>query len=676
LPRTLGLNDFYTTDEAYFWQGRVERFSAALSMHDWANTNQTGHPGVTTMWLGSAGRLLAERAGVPPPGPGAGAAYLSYLRLPLGVVNALAVSLGYLLLLRLVRRRVALLAAAFWATSPFLIAHSRLLHLDAMLTSLLSLSLLMLLVVVLQEQRPRPRWRSPLLLGSGLLAGLALLTKAPALLLPPFAGLLLLAGELRGAGWLRLSARALGGALWRASLGFGAWMGLAGLTFVALWPAMWVAPQAAIGGMIAEVIGNGGQPHSAGNYFMGQAVADPGWPFYLAVIRWRGEPLMGMGLIALGGLAIWYALRRRSIFTADLWPHSTSQIVGERRTLLALLCFALLFVLALSQMAKKFDRYLLPLWPALEIMAAIGLVAALDWWRAQPGAADMLRGRAARAAAGLALVFVLGAPLLAYAPYYLAYYNPLLGGGPTAQAVLLAGWGEGMNQVGAWLNARPDFTRGPVLSWLPETLKPFVRPSVAVYDLDTERIAEPANYAVVYTSVAERERSAVAAAYAQQAPPLFTLRVHGVTYATVHQLPRPYSQSVEAVFSGVHLRGFSYEQIGSTLLITPSWDIQVDRPGEVRSFVHVLDAQGTIVAQLDTPIDDGMFATWQAGQQFGTPMPVGLPADLLAGRYQVVLGLYTPADGARLPLTFGKPLPADLDGPQAIELLSLRLAGR
>jgi hypothetical protein len=82
LPRVAGLNDFYTTDEAYYWQGRVARFAAAVSQGDWAATNQTGHPGVTTMWLGSLGQWLAMRTGVAPPGPGGGAKFLAALRLP------------------------------------------------------------------------------------------------------------------------------------------------------------------------------------------------------------------------------------------------------------------------------------------------------------------------------------------------------------------------------------------------------------------------------------------------------------------------------------------------------------------------------------------------------------------------------------------------------------------
>jgi 4-amino-4-deoxy-L-arabinose transferase-like glycosyltransferase len=661
LPRVAQLGDFYTTDEAYFWQGRVARFAAAVSMNDWAATNQTGHPGVTTMWLGSLGRLFAPGPASYPPVPGSGAAYLAALRLPLAVANGLAVAAGYLLLRRLLAPGAALLAALGWATSPFLIAHGRLLHLDALLTSFVTLSLLCLLVAT----RPARSGRGLLpLLGAGLFGGLALLTKAPALLLLPASGLILFGAELRGRPW---SIGALAPALRGATARLVLWLAVAAATFTLLWPAMWVSPGAALGAMIAEVLANGGQPHNAGNFFMGRPVADPGWSFYSSVVAWRGEIPMLLGLGALLTITAYELSRRWRGRPAA--PATALQRADEGRVALALGGFVLLFAIALALLAKKFDRYLLPIWPALEILGAIGLLgAARRLWAAATVTAST---RSAAAWAGrLLLALALFLPPLIYRPYYLAYYNPLLGGGTTAQQVLLTGWGEGMEQAGAWLSARPDLRRGPVLSWIPETLTPFIPADVAVYDLDLDTLVQPASYAVVYSSVAERDTRAVAEAYALQTPPLYTLRVRGITYLTIHQLPRPFERSADAVFSGIHLRGFSSRLEGGALLLTPSWDIQVDRPGGVFSFVHVLDGLGRRVAQLDTPLDDRLFAAWQAGQQFGTELPIALPADLPPGEYHVVLGLYTPDDGARVPLTYGTPLPESVAGPHAVRLLS------
>jgi hypothetical protein len=689
-PRATGLSDFFTIDESYHWIGRVERFSAALLTGDWAATNQTGHPGVTTMWLGALGHALATALGVENPGwAGGGAAYLALLRLPLAVANSLAVALGYLLLRRLVRPATALLGALMWALSPFLIAHGRLLHLDALLTSFMALSLLALLVALTGDRRPAVlRW----FVLSGFFGGLAFLTKAPSLLLLPTVGLLLLAPTLPDAAKALSSQRAREGrgalrtlvALWSAVGGrYAVWLAVATVTVFALWPAMWVGPGEAVGSVLGEIRDNGGQPHHSGNYFLGEPVGVPDWRFYPAVVLWRTMPLTLLGLLALALFGAARAVRRGRDAAREAWWR------GDGFALLALAGFALLFLVALSLQAKKLDRYLLPIFPALEILAAAGLVRALDWVGAAlggrgrrtrvthvlPGAGEVSANAARRLPTiGLALAGALLALNLAYHPYYLSAFNPLLGGGAGAERVMLVGLGEGMEQVGAWLSTRPDLGRGDVLSWIPPTLAPFVPQSTLVRDLRPAYLGRPSSYAVLYVRSVQHKESAEAEAYVRQSPPLFALRMHGVTYATVHQLPRPFERPVGAVFGeALHLRGFTSALVGSTLVITPSWSVQAGRPGGVVSFVHVLAPDGRRVAQVDAPLDQGMFVEWQAGQQFDAPLPVPLPPDLPAGAYRVVMGLYTPSDGARLPVSGVPRLPDELAGPQAIELTALDL---
>ncbi len=650
LPRVVTLADFLTEDESFHWVWRVRHFSGAVRQELWAITNLTGHPGVTTMWLGTLGRWLAERFAVPLEGmaPGsANVAYLAMLRLPLALVNSLAVLLGYLLLRRLVRPGVALLAALLWALSPFLIAHSRLLHLDALVTSFMTLSVLCLLLATTRSASARGTdWLA--VAGSGALAGLALLTKAPSLLLLPLAGLLLVPGSPALSLWQRF--------VWIVPR-YVLWLLVAALVFTAGWPAMWVEPVQAVGAVLAEVADNGAVPHHTGNFFLGQPVADPGPLFYPAVVLWRSTPLLLIGLLLLP-----LALRRN-------WRDGGAMAARERRVLLALGLFVLLFVAALTLAPKKFDRYLLPIWPSLAVLAAYGLLWL--WQRA-----GSMRGPAARylLAAGGALVLV--GSLLWYHPYYLAYFNPLVGGSATAQRVLLVGWGEGMEQVGAWLRSRPDVDRSPVLTWGPRTLEPFI-PGRTMY-LNRQHVAEPASYAVLYIRAAQRQESQPAQEYVRSsAPPLYTLRMYGIDYAHIYQPPIPYDAPIDAVYGeGLHLRGYSQAQIGSTLVITPSWNIQAAQPGGLFSFVHVLAPDGARIAQVDVPIDAGMFDTWQAGQQFGSPLPIPLPADMPAGDYRVVLGVYDPETGTRIPLRQGEALPATAAGPETLLLTTFRHASR
>ncbi len=48
---------------------------------------------------------------------------------------------------------------------------------------------------------------------------------------------------------------------------------------------------------------------------------------------------------------------------------------AEQRALLALGAFVLFWTLVMTLGPKKFDRYVLPTWPAIEILAAAGLAA-------------------------------------------------------------------------------------------------------------------------------------------------------------------------------------------------------------------------------------------------------------------------------------------------------------
>jgi hypothetical protein len=215
VPRAFWLGRFITIDESYHWFERARLFLRAIRAGDWAATNLIGHPGVTTMWLGASGlaaqQWLAEAGLLPASDPDT---TRMLLRLPIAIVTSLCVALGYALLRRLLPGRVALLAALLWASDPFLVAHSQLLHVDALLASFVTLALLAALLAfrlecqsgisireVTRSHAKKEsdvleggadagplRWRW--LLASALFGGLALLTKSPAIILPPMVGLI------------------------------------------------------------------------------------------------------------------------------------------------------------------------------------------------------------------------------------------------------------------------------------------------------------------------------------------------------------------------------------------------------------------------------------------------------------------------------------------------------
>lgn len=661
LPRIIGLNDFFTTDEAYHWVSRSERFAAAVAEGRWAETILTGHPGVTLMWLGSLGLSLERLAvGMGWSTPPDSLEHLAWLRVGPALAHTAALVAGYLLLRRLVRPGLALLAALLWATSPFLVAHGRVLHLDALLTDLCTLTLLTTLVAC-RTARPRP-W----LVGAGVLCGLTLLTKGPALILLPVLGLTLFAladdgpgtsdkGRVAGAGGLSSCIFRLRWSLPRY-LGI---LAVAAVTVFILWPALWAAPDRAIASYIGEIVSNGGRANGDGQFFLGRSDPDPGPLFYPLAGLYRLTPVELLGL-ALLPLALWQWTRVCSLDSAGR---------REREVLIVLGAVTLFWALVMTIGPKKFDRYVLPIWPALLTLSAAGLM--FGW--------EQLRERLGRRGAGAALAALLlalqGVTLAWYHPYYLSYYNPLLGGGRAAQRMFLIGWGEGMDQVGAWLRARPDISHGQILSALPPTLQPFVPvPVREVGAIDT--IA--ANYAIAYLESLQRDDAPQIYERIEATVPLHTVTIHGIEYARIYQLARPYTTPVGAEFGGaLRLSGYSANQEGGSLIVTPAWDTRGSIGKDLTLFLFIFDEAGHKVAQIDVPPGGssvGATSQWQPGEQVSVPLPIVLPAGLPAGAYTLALGLYEPETGARMPLTAGPRAEPELAGAEAALLGTITLS--
>ncbi len=682
LPRALALGDFVTIDEASKWFERAERFQQALLAGDYADTNQTGHPGVTTMWLGTAGLWLhgwlTEAGWIAPDDL---AIYRTLLRLPVAFVTALSVAPGYLLLRQLLDRRVALLGALFWATEPFLVAHGQVLHLDGLLTAFMTLALLAALVAFVGDRGPgtgdRGQRRNMYLAVSAVAGGLAFLTKAPAVLLLPMIGLIMLIGILRaenrelGAGkrqgnkHLPVGLRVL--ATWCFS--FCTWCLIALLVWLALWPATWVDPAGAVMSVVNEVIDNGGAPHNTGNFFFGQAVDDPGPLFYPVVIVLRLTPWTLVGLLLAIVLALLPAHhvdapqppatgKSRSWRTLFRREERSSAILG------LLLVFVLLFTLFMTIPPKKFDRYLLPIFPALAILAASGWIGFITLPRFQRSNVSMFQWLL-----WPMVILGLAANLAWYHPYSFAYYNPLLGGGPVAARTIPVGWGEGYEQAGAFIAAQFNGCERPVASWFGPVLHHFV--CTEVVPLSDMR---DARYVVLYIDQLQRnnEPEAIEQLYGK-VPPLHTVQIHGIEYAYVYQLAPPVAHPLAADFGpAIHLRGYDLNvgnvQGSNTLTLTLEWETRASLEQDYMLFVHLLDRDGKRVAQVDVPPGGQQLPTsiWQPDRYLSLEQPLPLPADLAAGNYWLSLGIYDPETFARLPLQGPTPPDAPSNGPDAL----------
>lgn len=568
-PRLWRIDAHLTPDELR-WVCRSLGFHTGLRTGDLSLTLQTGHPGVVTMWLGGLGLPVAPEAAWSQACLGSRSSELLYELAPadrqvildrlyagrrrIAVFTALLAGVVVWLAWRLLGGRVAIVAAPLIALDPFWLAHGRFLHLDGVLTGLVTVTLLTLLLhlvgpdgacFVARGPAGGRRW----LVASGVGLGLSLAAKSPALFVVGFGGLL----------WLALARRRRTGL--RAMAGEGAlWLAVAAATLVVVWPALWAAPLAVARLYLGEFASHGTATLERASFFAGEVRDDAGPAFYWIVWWLRTSPwvLVGVPLAAVGWVAgrwrgPWRWQRRGAgggdgrgrgnVVAADgdvqvdcdVDGSGGGDLSGDGRAVVvgALLGFVVLFTLFLSAASKEFDRYLLPAFPAADIAAAAGWAAALGWLGRRAG---RWRGGWARDAAslGVSLVWATQSALvLPIGPYWVTWYDPLAGGAARAQRLMLVGWGEGLDQAAAWLNAQPHAAELEVASRYRAAFG-------LLFDgrnVQTERYdPDTTDYLVVMLNQVQRHQDAeLLAKYMGVDPPAFAAEIGGITLAWVYR---------------------------------------------------------------------------------------------------------------------------------------------
>lgn len=121
------------------------------------------------------------------------------------------------------------------------------------------------------------------------------------------------------------------------------------------------------------------------------------------------------------------------------------------------------------------------------------------------------------------------------------------------------------------------------------------------------------------------------------------------------------------VGEAILLRGYNCDQCqsedsgplsvrpGITMHVTLYWEAidYIQTPYSV--YIHLLDESGGIIAQLDSAPQGGDFPTqeWMPGDIIADPYSIVIPADTQPGEYTMIVGMYDPATGERLPVTDG-----------------------
>ncbi len=507
--RLPGLVRFTTPDE-FAWVLCSARFLAALIRGDWAATLQMEHPGVTVMWLGAASMILRYYAGTNSHIP-----LLDFLAMqPRRLLDALPLARLFIVLLisgqiatmyaltaRLVRERVALLAALLLCFAPFHVALSRVLHLDALSTGWAFLTVLSYMVY--QRESQRRYW-----LLAALMAALAALTKSVALFAIGFVGILtarkMATAYLTTRAWRNVLRPMVDGLLWLV---------VVLVICVMLWPALWGAPRAALSLVFNTAVGHATAQYRQSNFFMGEITLNPDARFYPVVFLFRITPVTLAGLgVAL--ISILLDLRRKSYV---LW-RTIGAAVG---------LYIVLFLIAMTFAAYKFDRYMLMVFPAVALSAAWGIWQCTRW----------RIGKFIPLFAILIQVII----TVSHFPYYFTYYNPIVGGARLAPRTIWVGWGEGLEQAAYYLNRKPDAARLRVASWYNGSTFAhfFAGDSVELEDLPKLPAIFPGcdiNYLVYYVSQVQRDSPFPAAMeFFAKHEPEHIVRLHGIDYAWVYR---------------------------------------------------------------------------------------------------------------------------------------------
>ncbi|NMG60350.1 hypothetical protein E1H12_17960 [Geitlerinema sp. P-1104] len=641
------------------WLFRGLNFWGRLSSGNLAETYFQHHPGVPTMWVNGLGIALGCLADTWNSSldsqPLSSCANLlrshNFVSVDIyvitrwiqAIITSTLITGAIWLLCRVSTIKIALITISILALEPFFLGYQRLLITDSLQTAFLLVSILSLFL----------HWRLTsgrfYLIVSGVTMGLAISTKTTSILV--FPGLMAIA-ILTELSYFKPLFLKKGGVKQLQDVGL--WSLCILVTFILIWPAMWVAPIETIRHLLQDLRG---ETQRGFLFFLGRSTSQINALFYPVVLLYRLSPILLIGASISLIMSLFPSWRDESLY---------------HKQIIANLILVLSFLLVLSLPGNKLDRYILPIVPFLVINAAIAwrfMFHKIKHLIVRTSPAS-ISGRVNQIGGGvyqvsLLLFLVQSLTVAPYFPYYISYYNPLIGGAKTAQFVLMMGNGEALDLAAAWLNQQANSEALVAASRYRSVLGPYLTGEALGIPRGfrgglTQRWLRNANFLIFYINQVQRQipNPEVVEYFARQSP-LHTIELNGINYASIYPGPIARTEDMQNLITpqetieseGLQLRGYTLtsERLtpGDDLELTLYWDILQEIPSQT-TFSLSINQGNTSVMVIPRVMLQGFLGDdpIEPGKTIRDLQFLSFPVTLPPGDYSIGISLSSPVSSS------------------------------
>ena len=420
--------EMFNTD-TWKWKARIYDFGSGVFNLDFDKTLQKYHPGVTLMWIGTVAVKFEGLYCSVIPCPDetvdtVGAVFALHFFQKFFIVLAigLTLALAFYPLRKLFGKKYAFITMFLLSFEPFFYALTRVIHLEALMTSFMLASFVWLFYTL---ETAREEQRSVKLSGlilSAVLAGLSILTKSTAIFMLPFSLLSIVVYQ--------------HGSLRRVIKTSAIWLAPVLLTYFILWPSMWVHPLNTLDYVFIRGIKETGLEGEHTQIYFGKYTENPGLFYYFVVMAFKFSPFLVTGIVFFAFLV------KRIV------PHFGAD--KAKRFILLGFIFTVGYLLEIIIPTKKLDRYILPALASISLLAGFFYTWAINKFcallKTGPGFAPIFQ-MARKLVAITAFVGLFAYQSLALTPDYFSYYNPMFGGLAKGIYTLEPKWIIGQHQV-------------------------------------------------------------------------------------------------------------------------------------------------------------------------------------------------------------------------------------